>query len=163
MPDGLDDLIDDSNPGSGQSNGGQLRKQLEEVLAQNKALTERLAAQDAAARQSNVASLFAKHSVPDLAKDFFPKDADPTDEAVTSFIERYGQLWGATAAPATTPPDQQAATAAAQQFTSVAGQAPVAPLSEDQYRAKLAEAKSPEQLSQLIDQLSMTAVAGPGA
>lgn len=157
MSDGLSDLLDDpttSPDGSGQSDGGKLRKQLETVLEQNKALQERLAKADQAERARALDGLFGKHSIPALARDFFPADSEVTDEVATAFVEKYGQLWGASATVATTPPAEQAAATAAQQFASQAGQAPVVPFSEDDYRAKFAQAKSPEELATLVDQLS---------
>ena len=157
MPDGLDDLFanDPASTGSGQSGeGGKLRAQLEQVLAENKALTDRLAAQEAAARSRTVAELFAKHSVPDLAKDLFPQDAEPTDEAVTALVEKYGALWGAQAATAaTTPPEQQAATNAAQQFASQASAPPAGPLTDEAIRARMAETKNAAELMQLMQEL----------
>lgn len=155
MPDGLDDLLDDnSNTDSGQSGGkgGGLRAQLEAVLAQNQALTARLAAQEASERQRSLDGLFAKHSIPELAKDFFPKDVDLSDETATGFIEKYGQLWGAQAQVATTTAADQAGATAMQQFASQAGPAPVAPLTEEAYRAKFAEATNKTELLQLISQ-----------
>jgi hypothetical protein len=154
MPDGLDDLFDSSdNPGQG-GGGGQLRKQLEQVLAQNKALQEQLAQVAQRERTTSLNSLFAKHSVPELARDLFPADAEPTDEAVTALVEKYGALWGATAQPAATPPAEQAATQAAQQFVSQAQPAPVAPLSEEEYAAKFAEAKTKDEFLKMLAELS---------
>lgn len=153
MSDGLDDLLNDATDPASPGQGGALRKQLEQVLAQNKALNDRLAAQDAAARQRDLDGLFAKHQVPGLAKDLFPKDAEPTDEAVTALVERYGSLWGQTSASATTDPQAQAAATAAQQFAANAGPAPATPLTEDQFRAKFAEAKNPAELHQMLAQL----------
>jgi hypothetical protein len=153
MSDGLDDLFaaldsDSSNPGQG--GGSKLRKQLEDVLAQNKALTEQLAQVQTQQRESSLAGLFAKHSIPALAADFFPKDGELTDESATAFIEKYGQLWGATAAPATTPPAAQAATNAAQAFAAQAQPGTVAPLSEEAYRAKFAEATTKDEFLKML-------------
>jgi len=154
MPDGLDDLLDDSSdPGQG-GGGGQLRKQLEQVLAQNKALQEQLAKQQASERARAVDGLFAKHGIPELARDFFPSDTDPTDEAATSFVEKYGQLWGATAAPAATPPADQAAAQAAQSYVSQAHTPPLAPMSEEQYAAKFAEAKTKDEFLKMLAELT---------
>lgn len=157
MPDGLDDLIDDSSTGSGQSNGGGLRKQLEDVLAQNKALQDQLAQVAANERTRSLESAFTKHGVPTLAKDLFPSDAEPSDEAVTAFVAKYGQLWGATAAPAATPPAAQAATQAAQQFVSQSATPPVAPLTEEEYAAKFAEANTKAEFLAMLDELSQVA------
>jgi hypothetical protein len=95
---------DSTDPGQG---GKGLRAQLEAALAREKALNERLAKTEQAERSRSLADLFAKHAVPELARDFFPKDAELTDESVTGFVEKYGQLWGAQAQPATTPPDSR--------------------------------------------------------
>ena len=155
MSDGLDELLggtDSASANPGQGGGGKLREQLEQVLATNKQLQERLAATEAAERQRSIDSLFAKHQVPALARDLFPQDASPTDEAVTALVEKYGGLWGAQSASATTPPPHQAATTAAQQFAANASPAPAAPLSEAEFRAKFAEAKSPQELYALMAQ-----------
>jgi len=154
MPDGLDDLLgNDSTNGSDNAPGGQLRKQLEKVLADNKALSEQLASLQADSRSRAVKELAAKHAIPELALDFFPKDAALTDESATSFVEKYGQLWGAQAATATTPEPQQQAAAAMQQFASQASPPPVAPLSEEQYRAKFAEASTRAEVLQMLAEL----------
>ena len=153
MPDGLDDLLDDSNPNPGQG-GGALRKQLEDALMELRDTKVQLAAVAQKERSNSLNSLFAKHNIPELAKDFFPADAALTDEAVTSFVEKYGALWGAQAAPATTPPAEQAATQAAQQFTSQASAPPVAPMSEEEYAAKFAEAKTKDEFLRMLAELS---------
>lgn len=153
MSDGLDDFLnsdDDSNDSGPGQDGKGLRAQLTAALAREKALNDRLVKTEAAERARSLSDLFTKHSVPDLARDFFPKDAELTDESVTGFVEKYGQLWGAQAQPATTPPDQQAAAAAMQQFASQANPAPVAPLSEDAYRAKFAEAQTRDEFLKML-------------
>lgn len=152
----LDDLLsalDDTN--SGQS-GGALRKQLEAVLAQNKQLNEQLAQVQSSQRETQLAGLFSKHSIPELARDFYPKDGDLTDEAATSFVQKYGALWGAEAAPATTAPEAQAATNAAQAFAAQATPSPSAPLSEDAYRAKFAEAQTKEEFLKMLTEFEAT-------
>jgi hypothetical protein len=162
MPDGLDDLLDDNSngAGSGQSNGGALRKQLEAVLEQNRVLQEQLAKQQEAQRASALNDLFAKHAIPPLARDLFPADAEPTDEAATALVEKYGALWGATAQPATTPPADQAATAAMQQFTAQAHQPAVQPLSEEEYAAKFAEAGTREEFLRMLAEINAATAAG---
>jgi hypothetical protein len=154
MPDSLDDLFDTNSADPGQGGGGQLRKQLEAVLAQNKTLQEQLAQVAARERTTSLNALFTKHAIPELARDFFPADADLSDEAATAFVEKYGALWGAQAAPAATPPAEQAATQAAQQFVSQAAPAPVAPLSEEEYAAKFAEAKTKDEFLKMLAELS---------
>jgi hypothetical protein len=163
MPDGLDDLLDDTSTngaGSGQSNGGALRKQLEAVLEQNRVLQEQLAKQQEAQRASALNDLFAKHSIPPLARDLFPADAEPSDEAATALVEKYGALWGATAQPATTPPAEQAQTSAVQQFVAQSHNAAVQPLSEEDYAAKFAEAKTREEFMQMLAEINAAAAAG---
>jgi hypothetical protein len=163
MPDGLDDLLGDNSNGSGDGQGGKgLRAQLEAALQREKALNERFEKLAQTERTRSLDALFSKHSIPELAKDLFPPDTEPTDEAATALVEKYGSLWGASAQVATTPPDQQAATTAMQQFASQANPAPVAPLSEEAYRAKLAEATTQTELLQLIAELESTAVTGMG-
>ena len=157
MSDSLDDLLGDStstDPGQGGKGGGALRAQLEAILAERNELKAQLAQVAQRERTSSLNSLFAKHAVPELARDLFPADAEPTDEAVTALVEKYGALWGATAQPAVTPPAAQAATSAAQQFVSQAQPASVAPLSEEDYAAKFAEAQTKEQFLQMLAELT---------
>lgn len=157
MPDGLDDLLDNaSDPGQG--GGGKLRQQLEAVLAENKAIKDQLAQVAQRERTTSLNALFAKHSVPELARDLFPADAEPTDEAVTALVEKYGALWGAQAAPATTPPAEQVATTAAQQFAAQANPAPLTPLTEEDYAAKFAEAKTKDEFLRMLAELSAAGV-----
>ena len=154
MADGLDDLYDDSTSNPGQGSGGQLRKQLEDALKELRETKAQLAQTAAKERANSLNTLFAKHAVPELARDLFPADAEPTDEAVTALVEKYGALWGAQAAPATTPPAEQAATQAAQQFTSQASAPPVAPMSEEEYAAKFAEAQTKDEFLKMLAELS---------
>lgn len=149
MTDPIDALFanpDGTDPqASGQkSEGGKLREQLEQVLAANRELQQQVAAQAARERDRAISEAFGKHKVPDLARDFFPKDAEPTDESVTGFVEKYGQLWGASSATATTPPAQQAQTQAMQQFTSTAPDADLSVADEAAGRAMFATATSKE-------------------
>lgn len=141
--------IDDANSNPGQG-GNKLRQLLEQALSENKTLKEQFATVQAAERSRSVEALLAKHSVPALAKDFFPDTAELTDESVTAFVEKYGQLWGATAQQAVTDPEAQAATNTMQAFTSQASQPPAAPMSEEAYRAKFAEATTREELLRQI-------------
>lgn len=156
MSDGLDDLFGTDD--SGQPAGGKLRQLLEEALNKNKALETQLAEVQATQRESALDGLFAKHSIPALAKDFFPKDGALTDESATAFVEKYGQLWGAQAAAATTPPDQQAATTAAQAFAAQAGPPPAAPVSEEQYRAKFSEAQTKADFLRMLAEMESTVI-----
>jgi hypothetical protein len=156
MSDSLDDLLGNLDSGAPIS-GGALRKQLEQVLAANKALEDQLAQVKATQREGALDGLFSKHGIPPLARDFFPKDGELTDEAATDFVAKYGGLWGATAQPATTTPADQAATSAAQAFVSQAQPAPVAPLSEEEYRAKFAEAGTKQEFLRLLSELEVTA------
>lgn len=154
MPtDDLDALLADDSASAPQGGKG-LRAQLEQVLAERKALSEQLAALQADSRNRAVKDLAAKHSIPDLALDFFPKDVALTDESATAFVEKYGQLWGAEAATATTPPPAQAAATAAQAFAAQASPPPVAPMSEDEYRAKFAEANTRDEFLRLLAEVS---------
>lgn len=149
MSDGLDDLL---GPDSDTSSGGGLRKQLEAVLAERKALQDQLAALAEKDRGRDLQSLFAKHSIPELARDFFPKDAELTDESATSFVEKYGQLWGAQAAPATTTPEQQAATAAVQQFAAQSSPAPTGLYTQEYWESEFAKAQTHDELVRMISE-----------
>lgn len=154
MSDGLTDLLGDLSDDAPVT-GGALRKQLEQIAAKNRELTEQLAQFQAEKRATSVAGLLEKHGVPAVAKDLFT--GDPTDESVTEFVSKYGALWGAQATPATTPAPQQAAANALQQFASQANQPVAQPLSEDDYRAKFAEAKSREEFLQMLNEAAAAA------
>lgn len=147
MSDGLDDLL---GTDLDQPTGGKLRKQLESVLEERKALQEQLAALAAKDRDRDLRDLFSKHAIPDLARDFFPKESELTDESATAFVERYGQLWGAQSVAATTTPEQQAATSAAQQFSAQASPAPAATYTQEYWESQFAKAQTQEELVQMI-------------
>jgi hypothetical protein len=156
MSDGLDDLLGDNNDsgsGDGQAKGGGLRAQLEAALAREKALSAKFEQIQAAQRQRDLDGLFEKHKIPALAKDFFPADAELDDKAVTSFVEKYGQLWGAQPPGAVTSPADQAATAAMQQASAQGTAVPLNPLTQDEYKAKFDEAKSMADLRQMMSEL----------
>lgn len=151
MSDSLDDLLGD--PNDSRSAGGKLREQLEQALAREKALEARLAAVEQSTRADQVKALASKHGIPDLALDFFPKEGDLTDEAATSFIEKYGALWGAQATTATTAPEQQQAATAAQQFTAQARPPAAEPLSQEAIESKLREVTTRDGLLKALAEL----------
>lgn len=134
--------------------GKDLRSQLTAVLAERKQLAAELATYRERDRARTVADLVTKHSIPALAQNLLLKeigDADPTDEAVTKFVESYGELWGAKAAEASTTPEQQAATAAVQALTEHAGPPQMANLGdEDAYRSQFAEAKTRDDVMRMV-------------
>lgn len=153
--DNLDDILGGNEPASSNAKGGGLRAQLEAVLAERKALADQLASLQTAQRQRDLGELFAKHQIPELARDFFPKDGELTDDTARSFLEKYGSLWGHQAPQAATSPAEQVAQAA---MASVAGQAtppPLAPMGREDYAAKFAEAKSMAELNQIMQQLGV--------
>lgn len=152
-PQTLEDLLGETPPAGqsgAQTDGSKLRTQLEQVLADNKALRERVETADARDRESKVNGLFEKHSIPTLAKDFFPKDADLTDESVTAFVEKYGLLWGAQAAEAAATPEQQAAAAQLQQLSAGSMPPPTGLMNEEAARAKYAEANTAEDVMRMV-------------
>jgi hypothetical protein len=160
MSDSLDDILGpaDSSPGQ----GGKLRELLEQALSKNKDLEAQLTQVQASQRATRLESLFDKHKIPALARDFFPTDTEPSDEAATAFVEKYGALWGVQAAAATTTPEQQAAAAQMQQLSAVAQPAPTSPLSEDEYRARFSEAKTKDDLLRMMAEFEQVAVSDLG-
>lgn len=118
-----------------QQSGGQLRKQLEDALAVNKALQERITAQDAAARASTLTSLVKGAGLPEAAAARYPADAEVTPEKVTEWVnaeKAYAQQLiqptppdappGAPAQPIGVTPEAQAA--AAKVAAAAAGASP---------------------------------------
>lgn len=161
MSDGLDDLLGDtSTSGAAPSDGGKLRQQLEAILAERNELKAQLQQVAQQQRQTQLTALAAKHQIPAKALNFFPADADLTDEAATAFVEEYGELWGVQATQATTTPAQQAAAQAAQAFTSQAAPPPVAPQTEDDFRAQFATAKTRDEFLQMLNQFEAAGIAG---
>jgi hypothetical protein len=161
MPDGLDDLLGDNgstdNPGQG-SGGGGLRKQLEDALAREKALNDRLDRMATAQRSRDIEALFAKHAVPELARDLFPADAEPTDEAVTALVEKYGGLWGASAQAARPLRPIRRRPQAAQRLSAQAAPPPVTPMTEDEVRARLDATQTKEEFLAALAELSAAGV-----
>lgn len=150
---------------TGGSNGGGLRAVLEATLAELKAVKAENA-QFAQARQATErTALFAKHGIPELAQKLFPQDSPLTDEAASAFVTEFGALWGgagetttpavAPAAPATTPVAEQQAAALIQQLSSTAAQPTLQPRSEQEYRELFAQAKTPAELTTLLEQASL--------
>lgn len=135
-----------------QPSGSALRKQLEELLLERKQLREELAKVTESERARTVESLFAKHSVPELAKDFFPKDAELTDESVTAFVERYGALWGAQAQQATSTPEEQAAANQVQQLSALGTPPPAQLMSPEALAQRLGEAKTKDDILRLTEE-----------
>jgi hypothetical protein len=159
----LDDLLsafDNAEP-SGTPDpapqGKGLRAQLEAVLAERKALQEQLSQLQTASRQRDLDSLFDKHSIPALAKDFFPKDAELTDKTAGDFIEKYGQLWGHVSPTAETPGPEQAAAAAMQAVAGQAASPSPAPMSQADYAAQFAKATNAAELRQIMESLGRLA------
>jgi hypothetical protein len=147
---GLD--ADDSGSTPAGSDGKGLREQLRAVLAENKQLKEQTALVAQRERVRTVAELVTKHSIPPLAQDLLLReigDTDPTDEAVTGFVAKYGELWGAKAAEASTTPEQQAQTAQVQALSATGHETPAQLLSEEAYRSRFAEAKTAEDVMRL--------------
>lgn len=160
----LDDLLAGLDAADSQSGtpdpapqGKGLRAQLEAVLAERKALQEQLTSLQTAQRQRDLDSLFEKHQIPALARDFFPKDADLTDKAVGEFVEKYGQLWGHQAPQADTPAPEQAAAAAMQAIAGQAAPPPQGLVSQADYAAQFAKATNMAELNQIMQQLGVLA------
>lgn len=155
MTDALDELLNSET--DGRTAGGKLREQLEAALNESKALKEQMVALQAESRTRAVKDLAGKHGIPDLALDFFPKDAALTDEAATAFVEKYGQLWGVQATQATTPPEQQQAASTAQAYAAQANALPSGPMNEEQYKARFAEASTRDEFLKMLAELEPTA------
>jgi hypothetical protein len=157
----LDDLLDNLDPsdntGPDAGKGKGLRVQLEQVLAERKALQEQLAQLQTAQRQRDLDGLFEKHQIPALAKDFFPRDADLSDKTAAEFVEKYGQLWGAQPPTAATPAPEQAAMAAMQSLAGQAAPPPLTAMSQDDYAAQFAKATNMTELRQIMEQLGTLA------
>lgn len=81
---GYDNNYPDTDLESG--NGGGLRKQLEELLAQNKKLNERLDERD---RGKTVTDLLTGKGIDPAVAELIPQDADPKE-----WVEKYAHLLG---------------------------------------------------------------------
>lgn len=148
---GLDNE-DDGGAAESKPTGKDLRSQLQALLAENRQLKEQNAAIAQRERVRTAAELVAKHNIPSLAQDLLLKetDGDLTDESVTAFVAKYGELWGAKAAEASTTPEQQAATAMVQSLAGGASALPAGLQDEDAYRALYAEAKTKDEVMRMV-------------
>lgn len=101
---------DDANDGSQNQEPApsprDLRKQLEDVLAKLKEKDEQIASLREDSRASKVKDAFTEAGLPPKAMKLFPKDQDPTPEAVKAFVEEFGDLFGKPAGGATGAPVQ---------------------------------------------------------
>lgn len=89
--------FDDDFSGTDNNSSGPkaLRDALDAEKAKNKDLTERLSKLEGAQRQSAVQSVItAKGLSPKVAK-LIPSDVEPTEDAVTAWLEEYGDVFGA--------------------------------------------------------------------
>lgn len=153
MADGLDDLLGTNTTsggdGSGKPSGKDLRSQLEQVLAQNAALTARLEKTEKQERDRSVRSIFEKHSIPSGFSKFFPTEGDP-EEVAAKFIEENGELWGHQAQAAVTDPAAQAGASAMQQVSATSDSVVLSPKSEDDYRSQFAGIKDRAEFERLV-------------
>ena len=93
MSDQWDDQNDD-NQQDQQQGGKGLRAQLEAALAANRAQAEELSKLRAAARTQAVSDVLKAKNYPAKVAKLIPKDVEPTEEAVTAWLDEYGDLFG---------------------------------------------------------------------
>lgn len=84
-----DEGYDDYEPGTGRSNGGGLRKQLEEALAKNRELTSEVGKLRGQVTVTTLKDVLQKRSLkPGLAKWMAKDEVDPSDEkAVDAWLQ----------------------------------------------------------------------------
>lgn len=119
-----------------------LREAYERQKHANKELQDQLKALSEKVRTSEVSSKLTSLGLPEKAVKLFPRDMDPTDEAVKTWVEEYGDLFGSsgtpknpdpepTPAPSKPPVDTEALSSALNQMNSVAQTAtPAGPVTD---------------------------------
>lgn len=149
---GLDNEDDGGTDSGNEDTGKGLRAQLKAVLAREKAASTELALLKARDRERTAADLVTKYDIPLLARDLLLKETegDLTDEAVTAFATKYGELWGRKTAEASTTPEQQTATAAVQALSATGTELPLELKDEAAYRAQYAEASTKEDVMRMV-------------
>lgn len=75
------------NPQPNQPSGSGLRKQLEDTLAEKKALTDRLTALEAERRATTLTTAMQAAGLPEAAAARYPADAEATPEKITAWAE----------------------------------------------------------------------------
>lgn len=81
------------NTGNGNSNGGALRKQLEEALKEMKALRADNEKLQKTARTQTVSTALAKKGLDAKVAKLIPADVAATDEAIGKWLEEYGDVF----------------------------------------------------------------------
>jgi hypothetical protein len=155
MPDGLDDLLDDQPADPGQGGGGQLRKQLEECSRRTRRCRSSWPRSRQRERTTSLNALFAKHASPSWPGTCSrPTPSPPTRRSRLSSRSTARSGARRRRRPRPRPPSRQPPRPL-QQFVSQATQpAPVAPLSEEEYAAKFAEAKTKDEFLKMLAELS---------
>lgn len=85
----------DSNDGGGQqgSNGGGLRKQLEQALARLKTLEGENETLKTQTRQAAISTLLTEKKYDAKVAKLIPKDVEPTADAVKKWLDEYGDVF----------------------------------------------------------------------
>ena len=142
-----------------------LRKQREDAVNEAKALKAQLAALQSQVRTQTVAGVLKDKGVPAKVAKLVPADVEATEEAVVKWLEEFGDVFGAAAAPAVTtttgeeaPPKPGVSQEAAAQLRAIqnveAGGIPDAPVGLQRDLAKIQElGKQDMSLEQFVAQL----------
>lgn len=94
----------DNNPPAQSEGPKGLRDAYERQKAANKELQDQLKALSDKVRVSEVSSKLTSLGLPEKAVKLFPRDIEPTDDAVKTWVEEYGDLFGSSTPPKTPEP-----------------------------------------------------------
>lgn len=86
---------DDDDNANQQQKGGGLRAQLEAALKKNKELETKLGETQTQLRKEAVSRIISSKGYKAKVAKLIPKDVDPTDEAITQWLDEYGDVLGA--------------------------------------------------------------------
>lgn len=98
MGDAVSEWDDDfDNDGQGQqqaTKGGGMRAQLEEVLKQNRELRKQLDTANRQLRTATVADVLRAKGLKSKVAKLIPADVEPSEEAITKWLDEYGDVFG---------------------------------------------------------------------
>lgn len=145
------EVDEDNYEDEGRDDGSQAMRQLR---AADRAKAKRIAELEAqvtslseSTRERSVKDALASRDLNPKIAAFIPKDIEPTDEAVGKWLDEYGDVFGAGGkTTSTVDPDS---VAALQGMDAVMQEAST-PAGREQIEQRIADAKSPEELMQIL-------------
>lgn len=145
-----DDEHDEQDEGGNPNSSAmrQLRAADKAKAKRIKELEEQLSSLSKSSRERSIKDVLDGRGLNPKIATFIPPDIEPTEDAVSKWLDEYGELFGA--APqqqaSAVPPDQ---IAALRQMDAIMAQTS-SPAGADEVRSRIANAESPEELDRII-------------